>query len=577
MRKSIIYVVSAVLSLLTCQLSLAQDTTFNRVVTVEREYQPDIDQANKIQVTPNIFQEKTQPYSAVYSTYSAPVSVGYNLQPLRAAKAQFTPLESTDGLLESAVGHRNSHLIFDYSLHPQRNSTIGIYAKHDAYWGEDAICDAQVGLKFAQDGQRINFFANMEGNIDYWRYCKQVEDDTYGPILVKLESGDRILWNTNANLGISTSKNSPVQFLLQTGYKALGWWEEVQHIIDSRLNLNWTKNSHSAGIQAKVKNQFYMPISTDAAADASTTLDARHALRIEPYYAYTNKNFHLHAGVNIDMNISSNMGAEKWLSRSKNLGFAPSANIQMKWHSQDNRFHLYTDILGSYGTSMSDELYAYCPFVDFLDEWSNKQHKAQYTPVDLTLGFKVRPINTILIDLHAGYALHLRDYLVYAQLEESLEKPSSSSTNPYNYISTNYAIHQQDYHKWKIGASVHYHYRDLLTINAQGNYYFYLSKTQPIVYNQPSWDVKARVDVHIDSKWSIYSDNYFAGKRVAYTSKGDMDLIPTIALNIGGQYSFNKWLKIYLQVNNYLNRKNDIQYNFKEQGCHFLLGVKYTF
>ena len=36
--------------------TLAQDTTFNRVVTVERDYQPEINQAEIIPVQPTILQ-----------------------------------------------------------------------------------------------------------------------------------------------------------------------------------------------------------------------------------------------------------------------------------------------------------------------------------------------------------------------------------------------------------------------------------------------------------------------------------------------------------------------------------------
>lgn len=571
MRKSIIYIIT-ILSIVTCPVSMAQDTTFYRVVTVEREYQPDIEQAHKIHVNPNIFQEKTEPYSAVYSDYSYPLSVGYNLRPLHAAKAEFRPLESTNGLLETAIGHRNSHLKFDYSLPTKHNSSLDIYTNHDAYWGGDTKCDLQAGLKFITQGKHISFWANIEGNMDYWRYSKILEDDIYGPI--NLESGNRIIWNAKANIGVSSKEKLPVRFKLQTGYKTLGLGKEVQHLIDTRFNLSWTNDTHTAGVEAKVKDMFYMP-NTSNTADGSTLLGTRHAIRIEPYYAYKYKNFHLHAGVNIDLNIASNIGDETWLSQTSNLGFAPSANLKLKWHTQNNRFHLYTDITGLYGTSMTDDLYDYCPYID---EWSENIHKALYNPIGVTIGFKIRPINTLLIDLHASYAWRLQDYYIVATVNESLVEPSSIlHTNTNNYISTRYSIEQQDYHKWGLGATIHYHYRDLLTIHAAGNYYFYLSTSQPMVYDQPKWDAKMRVDVHIDNKWSIYSDNYFAGKRVGCTSKGDVHLKPTIALNIGGQYSFNTWLKVYLQLNNYLNRKNDILYNFQEQGCHFLVGVKYTF
>jgi hypothetical protein len=97
------------------------------------------------------------------------------------------------------------------------------------------------------------------------------------------------------------------------------------------------------------------------------------------------------------------------------------------------------------------------------------------------------------------------------------------------------------------------------------------------VYDRPNWDIKARLDVHIDSKWSIYSDNYFAGNRLAHTTQGDQSIAPIISLNIGGQYAVNRWLVAYLQLNDYLHRRSEYFYGYHSQGIHFLAGVKFKF
>jgi hypothetical protein len=163
-----------------------------------------------------------------------------------------------------------------------------------------------------------------------------------------------------------------------------------------------------------------------------------------------------------------------------------------------------------------------------------------------------------------------------------------------NGIPTDYTLWIKDFQRWKVGASLHYHYRDIVEFNAEGNYYFYQQNPIPSmdpndpyfqenrikgtkIFDRPNWDLKARLDVHIDSKWSIYSDNYFAGSRWAYTSEGDKQIKPIISLNIGGQYAINRWLMVYLQLNDYINRKDEIFYGFQSQGIHFLLGAKYKF
>jgi hypothetical protein len=85
------------------------------------------------------------------------------------------------------------------------------------------------------------------------------------------------------------------------------------------------------------------------------------------------------------------------------------------------------------------------------------------------------------------------------------------------------------------------------------------------------------VKVNIDQKWSIYSENRLEGARMAYTTMQDEQLPMTIDLNIGAEYDINRWINVYLQLGNYLNRKNPIYYGYNTQGCHFLAGFKYTF
>ena len=186
-----------------------------------------------------------------------------------------------------------------------------------------------------------------------------------------------------------------------------------------------------------------------------------------------------------------------------------------------------------------------------------------YTPADVQLGIKIRPMNTMLLDIYGGYAYMIGAVHSYATL------------NGENQLADYYSLLQANYQRWKVGASLHYHYRDIVELNASGNYYFWQADK---VYDRPNWEVKARVDVHINSKWSIYSENYLVGSRQAYVAPyRSATLRPIISLNLGGPYAINRWLLVYLQLKDYLNRKDEIFYGYQSQGIHFLAGVKWKF
>ena len=118
------------------------------------------------------------------------------------------------------------------------------------------------------------------------------------------------------------------------------------------------------------------------------------------------------------------------------------------------------------------------------------------------------------------------------------------------------------------------------------------------VYDRANWDLCLRIDGRIDKHWSLYSENRFEGSRTALVSDGTTyTLRPIIDLNAGVEY--NMWvgkkasapsanssvlrpepkpnLTLFLQLNNWLHRKNEYLYGYRSQGINFLVGATFRF
>ena len=525
----------------------AQDTVFNRVVTVERDYQPEIEQTQAITTTPTFIQYTPQLNPVVYSTYSNPLSIGYNLHALPASTTKFSTPTPLNGVIEGALGYRNTHMLFAYQIKHKKTMSLDLYANHDAYWGKDALSQSRLGMLATRHFSGADFYFGLEGQNEAFAY--QLDSMAYKAVFPW-----RTFWNAQAKIGVQSTKKDGIIYRIQTGYNAFfATNHAIEHQVRSYLDFAWKADYHKAGIRASVLNAFYTI--TDTTVTAS--IAPRHAIHLEPFYEFKSKNIRLHAGVNLDLNI----GNGQLISDAENISFAPSPNVEFEWHMMDNIFHLYTNAYGHFGNGSLQEFTRYNRYLD-LHQGLTIQHPRNYTPVDAQLGFKIRPIATMLIDIYGGYA-----YMMNACNMEAV-------LNDANVV-TNYHLWFTNYQRWKVGASLHYHYRDILELDVAGNYYFWTAE-QPI-YDRPNWDIKARLDVHIDSKWSIYSDNYFAGSRLAHTTQGDQSIAPIISLNIGGQYAVNRWLVAYLQLNDYLHRRSEYFYGYHSQGIHFLAGVKFKF
>ena len=222
-------------------------------------------------------------------------------------------------------------------------------------------------------------------------------------------------------------------------------------------------------------------------------------------------------------------------------------------------------------------------------------HCAEYTPVDAELGFHIRPYRDLLLEIHGGYAYMMHQDVWVASTKDSvLFAPLNLKM-----MQGDFSYFHADYQRGKIGGQINYHLQDVLRINLSGDYYFWSGDTT--VYDRPNWEVALRIDGRIDKHWSVYSDNYFAGNRLALSYDGtnytEHHMKPTIELNAGVEY--NMWvgkaakkakgdgmtlrpepkpnLTLFCQLNNWLHRKNDIYYGYRSQGINFLLGATFRF
>ena len=513
--------------------TFAQDTTFNRVVTVERDYQPEIEQAQMIHVTPSTLQVEVDPNPVIYSTYSTPLSIGFNLHPLQAAELRFKRPAPLNGIIDAAVGHHNTHLDFNYQLHKQPKLSANMYAKHDAYWGSNTLSHSKIGGQGTYCFNKSQLYFGIDGgNAAYTMIGKD-----------KLQS----LYHATAHIGICSNSQYHFQYNVQTGYKAFFTPELIEHQVRSFLDIYWKEGQHTGGAKIYAQNNLYSSVQD---------LTAIHNVRIQPFYELKDAKIRLHAGVNLDMNIGTN----QMLSATPNISFAPSPNVQFEWFIIPEKLNLHTEINGYFATGSIDEGMHLNRYFD-LSKIAARREAKTYIPVAANLGFTICPFRTFLIDIYGGYSLYMNDY-----------------TMEYDNTNMSYSYLLHNYQRGHVGASAHYHFKDIINVEAKGNYYFWKNLSANLsVYDRPEWDATLRVDVNIDQKWSLYSDNSLEGTRLACTTSQDEQLPMVIDLNIGAQYDINRWLNVYLQLGNYLHRKNPIYYGYTTQGCHFLAGVKYVF
>lgn len=591
------------------QTALSQDSTLHRSVMVERDFQPVVQSAGKVQVRPQVVETTLPPVTLHYSDYTANLSPDFNVNPLLSQPTRFTTPTTYNGYVRGGLGHTNTLFDFAYHLDDRKNSVLDVYANHLAQWGRRTHSFSQVGFDFKHVFSGCDLYFGVRGaNTYYTRYGRYYDGNkglTIGRYREFAPEDKQTIWNMDAFAGVrSNNKSDDIQYKVQVGYTLFALPDSVsEHQIRTTANIDWHSSEHHVGGNIYMQNSF---MQTDIVAREA--YNPRHSLRLEPYYAYQGNRFRIHAGVNFDLNI----GRGTFLSTVDNVSFAPSPQVSFEAQIAKKWLTLYGSAEGRFAMGTVEACMNAIPYRE-IRPLITSHHVAPYTPIDALLGFRIKAHRDLLVDIYGGYAYQLNQLSTISTLQTT-----STGLLP-GTISYIYS----DYGRGQIGASFSYHYQDIIRIRLYGTYYFWeafrhenteeviVNDWQQTVVNKPgyegvairpdgvydraNWEIGLRIDARIDKHWSLYSDNYFAGSRTALVSLPDAagsferTLKPTIRLNLGCQYETvigrqarnaknqQPNFKVFFELNNYIHRRNDLWYGYQTEGIQGLIGVTYRF
>lgn len=568
----------------------AQTDSISRVVEVTREYQPIIEGAGKMDVLPQLPEAPTVNTDINFSDYATPLQ---NIDPTDIENLGFSPTNfliptTLNGFLRGGIGHSATLFDFNYTLNnnsfkqtstrSSTGTTLNLNAHHLGQWGRKTLSHSSLGMDINHlfSSADLYFGVNAE-NIFFTRYGRYFHytdiDKMKGEFSQKYShfshDSKQSQWEIDTRIGVRSLPNADIKYLVQTGYEPFILQQStVEHTINTQAMFEWQTDMHQVGAELHIEDHLYSFDKTDPAFVAISTKDgyaldssAYHAVKLQPYYAYSGNRFNIHLGVNLDMCVG------------RGKVFLPSPNVTFEAKLAPDWLALYGSAIGKYATSSSRQHYNKLRFLHAEREICTRANRS-YTPVNATLGFKIRPVTSLLFDVYAGY-----QYTKY----DIFFTPESVSDEPTGY----FTLLSRPYQCWQIGARMHYHYQDIIFVSLDGHYNIWnMSMQENDNFNLPknhiidheTWAVNFRVDGKIDSKWSLYLVSHFSGGKYLFDMEQKaIEAKPIIDINLGGQYNINKWLSCYLQICNIINRKNDIVYGYQTQGINFIGGVTYAF
>jgi hypothetical protein len=571
-----IYALSAAVTLSSlCLFAQDEDSVISRNVVVERDFRPVIQDAGKLNTRPAQVETTVEPVEVRFSDYSQPLNTAFNVTTLPASSVTFNRPQLSDGWLEVGGGWPLTRLDFNYRIRHKKDIVMNLFARHNGQWGQKTWSNSTVGMDFVKRYSSMDVYFLVDGNNTFYtRYGRYFDgDNKLSASYSDFRRADKQhLWEVNTAVGVRSRVSEGMQYRAQIGYSAFIMPSVTsEHMLRTHLDLAWKGDPHTIGGRIFVQDAFYVIDKT--LIPAGQTYNSRHAIRFEPFYEYDVLSWLIHTGVNIDMNI----GKGRLFSANDNLSFAPSPNVSIEYRIVPSWIALYLDAKGSFGTGTLQAYTAANPYLEPVPGVTS-HHVSSYVPVEASLGMKMKPVNTLFINIYGRFA-HMRNQTTFCAPTLAELKASPDTWLSYFY---------SDYNRWNVGAEFTWHYQDIVHILLAGNWYYWqqlnvevpdgFSYDTKAAFDRPSWDLHFRVDANIDSKWSLYSDNIVAGSRKALLTDGTSETLkPLIDLRLGVRYNINRWLYCYAQLNNFLHRHNDIFYGYQSQGINGMVGIRWQF
>lgn len=549
------------------------DSTVNRTVVVENQYNPEVMDAFKVNVLPKIEEpavaKKQIDYaSSVHQMNKFPV---YHMDVMNR---EVTEDKARRGYVRLSYGNRNNtDLKGAYLWNITDRDILDVMATFHGYSGNigagydfDPVTGIPTlnynnewkhrffrtgaSLKYSHDFDKVSMYVGGDFASQVFSYMPDVQlvsspsqsdGKTENPSF-----GHQLFMSGGGYVGIASVKDAlPVEFGFQTGYKMFsrkhgiyiprGISENVVHTqgyisagIDDRQNI---------GVALNMDNVFY-----------DKSFSNYSLVKLRPYYSVKTESVALTAGVNVDFQISNNGGLK--LSPDVRFDYTFAGSYVLYAHLTGNTK------LNDFGTINGfSPFWVQSPIYDF-----PLQLNTSYTPYDIRFGLKASPVTDFGLGIYAGYR---------ETRNELFSMPYNDGGGIYNGIA------QAKARVAYAGLSADYSFRDVFDLGLVGNFYGWSVQKdmEALLWLKPLYRVGFNASAKVFKGFHAKAEYTYEGRKKTLGIKADA----VNELNIGAEYLFNDRVNVFLHLNNLLNKNYVTESGYPVQGFNVMAGVSLNF
>lgn len=574
--------------------SAQKDTTLNRQVMLERDYNPTLKDASKINITPSVYEPVVIKRDAKYADKSPQISLNSNS--LGAAEAgevkTDVDFDKRRGYLGLAAGtNSNIDAFAGYRILNGEKDKLDLFGNHSStsgnvdyldkgYWFTEAkakYADSKVNLKYAHtfepsilsfDASYFNTSYNYYGNSFIG---KDANPDALYPFDMNSRQNVDVL-SFGAAIQSNETNTGLLRYLVSVGYKNFknkyGPMVADKGIKGGQFDLTADFNTDFGadkviGVKGSVMSQ-----SVSDVKFASVLPDAFHS-----YTNITGTPYINFIGGSWDASIGANIHA--LFDVKTKFAISPNLNASVRFEDVNV---LYAKIGGGVNNNTVLDILQENRYVDLT-------HRVAYskTVYDAQIGFKSGVLSGFEFDIFGGYK-YTKDEHLYRMTSMSWTSWGNVSSPIYANLSTGH-----------FGGAIKTSLIPYTDLSAKVTGYFYTvkyaeeSNIEKKAWGLPTITAELNADVKVIPQLTVSLNYLYAGGRKAVASLNPMGVVgvPSAAqtvkmkdineLNLRAEYQITNWAAVNVRANNVLFQKYEKVYGYALQGFNFLGGLSFKF
>lgn len=580
----------------SAQEDVTKEKNLNREMTLEREYDPSVQDASKVNTLPVVKEPEVRKIPIDYSNYTIAADPQKEISLLPSGNIM-TQMDYNKrrGYFNFGVGtYLNINGDLGYHILSTEKDKLNIGYSHRSTNGkvkyiqmDDEKVKAKIndnlgGINFKHVFDKTIFSIGAKYGYSAFNYYGLLPLDlrsSYMPsedLLRRDRETNQVNQTISANLGFESKEDAPVGYLLDLGYinfsHKYGLSKEMdgptEHTLEAKFDLNAGFNGNMrVGLGGLVE---YFNYSLPEVSGYEYEFKNYAEAMLSPYYKVEGDNWNLKLGANL------------MLATGDETKFMASPNIAADVEVAD-KTELYVKAGGKLYSNSMYEMSHINRYLYPLEELAPSRNW-----LDAILGIRSGVAPGFWFDVFAGYKMTSDDVLFSQE----------ATFYPGDFSNFSRVIHDIDTKQLFIGANLKYSYQRLFDVSLKGVYNNWKANLGDSwsttsddtdlehVWGKPEMEINASVTVRPIDKLSVALDYYLATGRYTYVQgynkanawygfEHKMNNINE--LNLTGTYTFNDTFGVYAKLNNILCQKYEVYYGYPLQSFSAMIGVNINF